>query len=122
MNCLFCKIASHELDAHIIYEDDLVLAFLDINPISPGHTLIIPKAHFLDLAAIDQPTLDHLMMVAKKINIVIKEKLNINGLRLVQNNGFFQEVPHFHLHLIPHYQEKPTYSLEQIKSLLKQSI
>lgn len=106
MNCLFCKISNGEIPSCKVYEDDVVFAFLDINPDSNGHTLIIPKKHFLDLADIDMDTLSHIMEVAKKLKKLLEEKLHIDGLTLVQNNGEIQEVKHFHLHLKPYYKEK----------------
>lgn len=119
MNCLFCKISHKEINSHIVYEDDLVMAFLDINPLSPGHTLIIPKEHFLNLEDITPKVLNHLMQVSQKLYHIINHTLHPIGIRLVQNNGSYQEVPHFHIHLIPAYQTKPDLSLIEIKECLK---
>lgn len=106
MNCLFCKIIVGEIPSYTIYEDDIVKCFLDINPDSNGHTLIIPKKHYLDLSEIDNDTLIHIMDVARKLRKILEEKLNIDGLTLIQNNGDVQEVKHFHLHLKPYYNKK----------------
>lgn len=106
MNCIFCKIINREIPAKIIYEDDIVIAFLDVNPDSNGHTLIIPKKHYTDLADIDDKTLSHIMSTARDLKKLLEEKLNIDGLTLIQNNGAVQEVKHYHLHLKPHYNEK----------------
>lgn len=106
MDCLFCKLISGEIPSCKVYEDDVVLAFLDISPDSNGHTLIIPKKHFLDLDDIDIDTLSHIMKVAKELKKLLEQKLNIDGLTLIQNNGEIQEVKHFHLHLKPYYKEK----------------
>lgn len=103
MDCLFCKIANGEIPSLKVYEDDIVLAFLDINPDSDGHTLIIPKKHFTDLDDIDMDTLNHVYTVAKKIKKLLEEKLNCEGMSLLQNNGFVEEVKHYHLHLKPFY-------------------
>ena len=103
MDCIFCKIANHEIPSKIVYEDDLVMAFLDVNPNSPGHTLIIPKKHFKDIDDIDDDTYMHIFKVAKKIKSMLNKKLNCDGIKLVQNNGDCQEVKHYHLHLIPYY-------------------
>ena len=106
MDCIFCKIANKEIPSKVIYEDDLVISYLDINPDSNGHTLIIPKNHYTDLMDIPNDVLIHIMDVARKIKEKLEDKLNIDGLTLVQNNGDIQEVKHFHLHLKPFYNEK----------------
>lgn len=114
MDCLFCKIANGEIPSYKIYEDDMVLAFLDINPDSDGHTLIIPKKHFKDLDDIDDETLNHVNIIAKKLKKLLEEKLNCDGMSLLQNNGTVQEIKHYHLHLKPYYNEKK--SIEMIKN------
>ena len=105
-NCIFCKIINGDIPCMKIYEDEDLLSFLDINPFMPGHVLIIPKEHTLDLESIDMETLNHILIVAKKLKKVLEDKLNIDGLTLIQNSGDVQEVKHFHLHLKPFYNEK----------------
>jgi len=117
-NCIFCKIINKEIPAKVIYEDDVVMAYLDINPISAGHTLIIPKEHFKDLDDIKEETLNHIMKTAKKIKKLIEERLNPDGLQLVQNNGNLQEVKHYHLHLIPNYNDEKKLSLDEVFEIL----
>ena len=102
-SCLFCKISSGELDAKTIYEDEIVKVFLDINPISVGHTLIVPKNHYLDLDDIPMEVLCHIMSVSKIVKKLIQERLVPDGMTLIQNNGFVQEIKHYHLHLVPKY-------------------
>ena len=119
MNCLFCKIINKEIPSYKIYEDDVVYAFLDINPDSVGHTLIIPKKHYLDLDDIDIEILKHIMEVAKMLKKRIEERLNCDGLTLIQNSGDIQEVKHFHLHLKPFYKNKKDKTLEEVYELLK---
>ena len=106
MECIFCKIAKGDMDSYTIYEDDLVKAFLDINPDSNGHTLIIPKKHYKDLDDIDEKTITHTMMVAKKVKKILEDKLDITGVTLLQDNGKEQVVKHFHLHLKPCYEKR----------------
>ena len=113
MNCIFCKIISGEIPCMKLYEDDLVLAFLDVNPDSDGHTLIIPKNHYKDMFDIPTDTLSHIYDVAKKIMKELEEKLDCNGFSLLQNNGSVQEVKHYHLHIKPYYDDKK--SIELIK-------
>lgn len=105
MNCIFCEIANKKIPSKIIYEDDVVISYLDINPDSNGHTLIIPKKHYTDLVDIDDATLSHIMSVARNLKKLLEDKLKIDGLTLIQNNGDVQEVKHYHLHLKPYYNE-----------------
>lgn len=106
MDCIFCKIIKGEIPSYTIYEDEVVKVFLDVDPKENGHTLIIPKKHYQDLDDIDLATLNHIYEIAKKVKKLLEEKLDINGVTLVQNNGLSQEVKHYHLHLIPNYKEK----------------
>ena len=114
MDCIFCKIINGEIPSYKVYEDDMVLAFLDINPYNPGHTLIVPKKHTLDIESISDDELTHIILVARKIGKLLTEKLNCPGYTLVQNNGFVQEVKHFHLHVIPKYRENYEKDIEKI--------
>ena len=114
MECIFCKIANGEIPCYKIYEDDVVMAFLDANPDSDGHTLIIPKKHFKDLDDIDLDTLNSINKAAKIIKKELEKKLNCIGISLIQNNGDIQEVKHYHLHLKPYY--KGIKTLEVIKN------
>lgn len=113
MDCIFCKIINGDIPCLKLYEDELVLAFLDINPDCDGHTLIIPKKHFTDLDDIDLDTLTRINEVSKKIKNMLEKKLGCEGISLLQNNGFVQEVKHYHLHLKPYYKGK--ISIEMVK-------
>ena len=104
--CLFCKIARGEIPSKKIYEDNDSIAFLDINPANRGHCLIIPKKHFENIYDIDDRTLEKLMVTAKNLSKIIKDKLACNGINIVQNNERHagQIVNHFHIHIIPRYE------------------
>ena len=115
MDCIFCKIIHGDIPCYKVYEDDTVLAFLDISPMANGHTLIIPKEHTLDITTIDKDTLLHVYDVAKKIAKVYEEKLGIKGYMLLQNTGEEQEVKHYHLHIIPDKSKK--YDLVDVKDI-----
>lgn len=116
---IFCKIINNEVPSYKIYEDDTVLAFLDVNPSVNGHTLIIPKKHCKDLYDLDNATFTHIIDVAKKIGPLIEKKLKADGITLVQNNGLYQEVKHFHLHVRPQYKEKQELKpLEEIHKII----
>ena len=114
MNCIFCKIIIGEIPSYKIYEDNDILAFLDINPVQPGHTLIIPKKHTLDVTTIDNDLLMKIFDKAKDIAQILNDKMNADGFTLVQNNGIAQEVKHFHLHVIPKYNKKVTMTIEDV--------
>lgn len=114
LDCVFCKIIAGEIPSYKIYEDDLILAFLDINPVSPGHTLIIPKEHTLDVMTIDNDTLIKILDKSRDIANMLTSKLGCKGFTLVQNNGIVQEVKHFHLHVMPKYNRRPKLSIEEV--------
>ena len=120
--CLFCKIIKGDIPSYTLYEDKIVKVFLDISPDSNGHMLIIPKKHILDLNEIDDETIVHIMNIAKRYHLILEEKLGIDGLTLIQNNGMIQEVKHFHLHLKPYYKNKQSLKeIEEIYNILKES-
>ena len=119
MDCIFCKINDLIMPSYTIYEDDVVRVILDIHPDECGHCLIIPKKHYVDIEDIDLNTLNHIMMVYKKMYLHIKDKLHFDGLTISQNNGCVEDVKHFHLHLIPKYDVKHNLSLEEVYNLLK---
>ena len=121
MDCVFCKIINGEIPSYKVYEDDVVVAFLDINPFSTGHTLIVPKVHTLDLETIDDATLNHIMTVARKIAKDITRKLDAPGYTLIQNNGFVEEVKHFHLHVIPKYKKDKKMDIKDVYEKITQS-
>lgn len=103
MDCLFCKIIEGTIPSKTIYEDEFVKVFLDINPNTNGHCLIIPKKHIVTVDEIDNELAIHILEIEKKIYKLLKEKLNIEGLTIVQNNELGQLVKHYHVHLIPRY-------------------
>ena len=95
---IFTRIIKGEIPAHTLYEDDDILAFLDIHPIQPGHTLVIPKAQIDHLWDLDAKTYSQLMSVARRLAQKLREKLPVErvGVQVVGN-----DVPHAHVHLIP---------------------
>ena len=118
MDCIFCKIVNGDIPSYTIYENDYVRCFLDINPVANGHTLIIPKKHFLDVNDIDLEYLEEINKASKIIVKLLNEKLNPSGIRLLQNNGNLQEVKHYHLHVIPSYGRNRKKDVESIYQIL----
>ena len=103
---VFCKIINGEIPSKKIYEDDIIMIIMDVNPRSNGHCLIIPKNHYQDIYDIDDDVLNHIIKKAREISGLLKEKLNCDGITFEQNNGNCQEVKHFHLHVIPKYEKE----------------
>jgi histidine triad (HIT) family protein len=102
-DCIFCKITEREIPSKIIFEDDINLAFLDISPISKGHSIIITKNHYSNLEDIPDYELTELYKVVKVLAIKIHKKLKIDGYNILQNNfaAAGQIINHFHVHIIP---------------------
>ena len=104
-DCVFCAIAEAEIPSFKVYEDELVLAYLDINPFTKGHTLVIPKAHSTGLLDTSDETLAAVLARVKKIAAHLKEALPCDGFNILQNNGAAagQTVMHLHFHIVPRY-------------------
>ena len=105
-NCIFCKIANGEIPSTTLYEDEDFRVILDLGPATRGHALLLPKNHFANLFELDDETAQKAILVAKKIAGKMKDALGADGFNLVQNNGEAagQTVFHFHMHLIPRYE------------------
>jgi histidine triad (HIT) family protein len=101
--CVFCKIIKKEIPSKIIFENNNNLAFLDIFPINPGHTIVIPKKHYQNLEDIPENELIELYKIVKKLAKLIRNKLSIDGYNVLQNNfeAAGQVIQHFHIHIIP---------------------
>ena len=106
-NCIFCKLANGVIPTNSIYEDDEFNVILDASPATKGHALILPKEHFANVFEIDEDTLAKASKLAKKIVTHEKEILGCDGYNILQNNGEVagQTVFHYHMHLIPRYEE-----------------
>ncbi len=104
--CIFCEIAAGRAPGSLVYEDDLVLAFLDIRPVNPGHTLVVPREHYASLADLDEPAGSRMFTVAQRIAQALRESgLRCEGVNLFLADGeaAFQDVFHVHLHVLPRY-------------------
>lgn len=130
--CIFCKIANGEIPAKTVYEDEEFRVILDLGPAAKGHALVLPKEHYANLYELPEETAGKAMKLAKKMAARMKDRLKCDGLNLVQNNGETagQTVMHFHLHVIPRYEDdaqkigwipgKPAEGeLAELESLLK---
>jgi histidine triad (HIT) family protein len=108
-DCLFCKIVAGELPATIVAEDERTIAFMDINPATRGHALVIPRAHAADLHAIDPEDLRAVAVAAQELASRARDRLDADGVNLLNSNGAaaWQTVFHFHVHVIPRYEGDP---------------
>jgi histidine triad (HIT) family protein len=101
--CTFCAITRKEAPASIIYEDEKVIVFLSIQPINVGHTLVVPKKHYENIYEIPEDEVAYLYKIVKRIAHAVKEAVDAEGVRIVQNNGEAagQVISHLHVHIIP---------------------
>ncbi len=108
-NCIFCKIVAGEIPGQIIAEDEHTIAFMDINPATRGHALVIPRRHSRDLLEIDQDDLAYTIAGAQRLARRVKERLGADGVSLLNSCGAaaWQTVFHFHIHVIPRYIDDP---------------
>ena len=103
--CIFCAIAAHEIPSKIVYEDDKFIAFLDLTQTTIGHTLVVPKRHSKCIFDLNEEDAKEIMVVVKKVANKLKASLNPIGLNIINNNEKpLQSVDHFHIHLIPRYE------------------
>ena len=105
-NCIFCKIVAKEVPNYTVYEDDFVLAFLDIFPHAQGHTVVIPKKHFADLSAMTETEWQKMALALKRVQEKLQIALAPNGFNLGINDqpAGGQVVPHVHWHVFPRYE------------------
>jgi histidine triad (HIT) family protein len=108
-DCLFCKIVAGELPATIVAQDEHTVSFMDINPATRGHALVVPREHAQDLLSIESQDLAHVMIAAQRLAGTAKERLNADGINLINSCGAraWQTVFHFHVHVIPRYADDP---------------
>ncbi len=104
-DCVFCSIIAGRAPAEVVFEDGETLAFMDINPANPGHTLVIPKRHVRNLYELDEETATAAMKTTVRVARAIQRALQPDGMNLVQSNerAGGQEIFHFHIHIIPRW-------------------
>ena len=114
MSCIFCSIAAHEIPSSLIYEDESVLAFLDLSQVTKGHTLVVPKKHYANILECDPDTLAHLIQVTQMLAKRIMDRCHAKGVNILNNCNEVagQSVMHLHFHIIPRYDEKDAVKIE----------
>ena len=117
MDCIFCKIIAAEIPSHKVYEDEDVLAFLDIAPVNPGHTLVVPKRHYANFEDTPEEELCKLIKIIKKVGKALKAGLGVEGYNVMENNDPIagRLIPHIHFHVIPRRQEDNLHLWPQAK-------
>ncbi len=122
-NCIFCKIVNKDIPSVTVYEDDIIIAFLDISQATKGHTLIIPKNHYENVFDIDKAVISHIHKHVPKIARAITKAFCANGINIVNNNGASagQTVFHYHVHLIPRYDNGDGFNLIYTNNMDKYS-
>lgn len=120
MNCIFCKIINKEIPNYTVYEDDQVLAFLDIFPHAVGHTVVIPKIHVSTLPELAEDQFGPLLVAVKKVQEKLSDKLNPEGFTVGWNHGEAggQAVPHLHIHVLPRWNNDKGGSMHSINKKL----
>lgn len=103
--CIFCKLVAGEIPSTRVYEDDHVLAFMDISPIIKGHVLVIPKEHIDPITSASDALLHQLITTTRSVAEAVSKGLQADGINIIQNNGTAagQDVPHLHFHVIPRF-------------------
>jgi len=105
MECIFCEIKNRNAEAEILFEDEHIIAFLDIQPVNYGHTLVITKNHYDNFLTVPKDELNRLMLATQFIAGAVKRSMNADGFNIISNNGNSagQSVYHFHFHIIPRF-------------------
>ncbi|VDG96821.1 purine nucleoside phosphoramidase [Lysinibacillus sphaericus] len=111
-NCLFCEIIHKKVEGHIIYENEHVCCFLDKFPINHGHILIVPKTHYPEFRDVDEKSLSEVINLAKKMAFLLENLYPTDGITILQENGIFKDVEHYHMHVIPRYKDDGFYLVE----------
>ncbi|MBJ8325110.1 HIT family protein [Streptococcus pacificus] len=116
-DCIFCKIVSGDIPSSKVYEDDDVLAFLDITQATDGHTLVIPKKHVRNVLEMDEETAETVFSRVPKLARAIKTAMGAQGLNIINNNekAAGQTVFHAHIHLLPRYQEGDEFDFQFVQ-------
>jgi histidine triad (HIT) family protein len=118
-SCIFCKIVKKQAPASILYEDDTTIAFLDIRPLNTGHTLIIPKAHHIDIFDTPQKELAAVHITAKHLSAAIMDATKADGISIIQQNGKAagQDIFHLHVHVVPRFEGQKLPSFNELKKV-----
>ena len=118
-NCIFCKIVQRQAPSSVLYEDATVMVFLDIRPLNMGHTLVIPKTHYVDIFDIPDKVLSRMQTVSKQMALAIKKATNADGISIIQQNGKAagQDIFHIHVHVVPRFEGQKLPPFSELKEV-----
>lgn len=116
-NCIFCQIVAKQAPSSILFEDETVMAFLDIRPLNMGHTLVIPKEHFVDIFDTPDKILATVHVVSKQLAAAVKKATNADGISIIQQSGKAagQDIFHIHVHVVPRFEGQKLPSFHELK-------
>jgi histidine triad (HIT) family protein len=116
-NCIFCQIVAKQAPSSILYEDATVIAFLDIRPLNMGHTLVIPKEHFVDIFDTPDKVLAAVHVASKQLAAAVKKATNADGISIIQQSGKAagQDIFHIHVHVVPRFEGQKLPSFHELK-------
>ena len=106
IECLGCRLANKNQSTNIVYEDEYVTCFLDHAPFNEGHILILPKQHFVEVDELDNETASAIMSASILLSKAIKQLYKPDGITITQNGGIFNDLTHYHMHVIPRYEDQ----------------
>lgn len=112
--CLGCRLSNKLEPVNVVYENEYVCCFLDIEPHNEGHTLILPKKHYKELEELDLETANAIMQASIPISKALKKLVKPDGITICQNGGTFDDLTHYHMHVIPRFEGEPFYSEELV--------
>jgi len=116
-SCIFCRIVRKQAPASVVYEDEAVIAFLDIRPLNMGHTLVIPKAHYVDIFDTPEAQISHVHKVSKQIAVAVKKATRADGVSIIQQNGKAagQDIFHLHVHVVPRFEGQKLAAFNELR-------
>lgn len=116
-SCVFCRIVRKQAPASIVYEDEDVMAFLDIRPLQIGHTLIIPKPHYVDFFDMPEEQIGQVYRVVKQVALAVKKARGADGVSIIQQNGKAagQDIFHMHVHIVPRFEGQKLTAFHELK-------
>jgi histidine triad (HIT) family protein len=123
-SCIFCKIVKHEIPSSTVYETETILVFLDIRPLSMGHTLVIPKEHYVDLFDVPNQLLSEVYNATKLVSAAVKKATSADGISIIQQNGKAagQDIFHLHVHIVPRHEGEKLPSFSDLKMVEREKL
>ena len=123
-SCIFCRIVQKQVPSSLVFEDEKVMAFLDIKPLTEGHTLVIPKANYESIFDIPKESIAYLHGITKRIAIAVEKATKADGISIIQQNGKAagQDIFHLHVHVIPRYEDQKLPSFSEISEVDREKL